>query len=274
MSSHSPMSTSSVAAASPAQAVVAGSSQALVTVEPDRPGGGAMFDRIADRYDMLNRVLSMGLDKLWRRKLLAALGPLRSGDEVLDVASGTADVALAIAKRQPGLRVVGLDPSAGMLAVGRRKAAAAGLADVVELVVGDAQAMPFADGRFAGATIAFGIRNVPDRLAGLREMARCVRPGGVVAVLELGEPRQGLLAPLARLHVHHLVPRIGAWLSGAQEYRYLQASIAAFPEPDAFAALMREAGLQQVRWQAMLPAVAHLYVGRVPASVGEAGQAD
>lgn len=254
------------------EAAIAGRSQALVTVEPDRPGGGAMFDRIAERYDLLNRLLSMGLDKLWRRKLLAALGPLSGSDEVLDVASGTADVALAIARRTPGLRVVGLDPSAGMLAVGRRKAEAAGLAEVVELVVGDAQAMPFADDRFAGATIAFGIRNVPDRLAGLREMTRCVRPGGVVAVLELGEPRDGLLAPLARIHVHHVVPRLGAWLSGAQEYRYLQSSIAAFPPPEAFAALMEQAGLEQVRWQAMLPAVAHLYVGRVPRSVGEAGQ--
>ena len=140
----------------PNEAAIAGPSQALVTVEPDRPGGGAMFDRIAERYDLLNRLLSMGLDKLWRRKLLAALGPLTSQDEVLDVASGTADVAMAIAKRQAGLRVVGLDPSAGMLAVGRRKAAAAGLGDVVELVVGYAQAMPFATDRFAGATYHTG----------------------------------------------------------------------------------------------------------------------
>lgn len=228
-----------------------------------RLGGGEMFDQIAGRYDLLNRLLSMGLDRSWRRRLLEALGPLTADDEVLDVATGTADVAIALARRVPGGRVVGLDPSAGMLGVGRRKVGAAQLADRVELVEGDAQQMPFADDRFAGATIAFGIRNVPDRRRGLAEMARVVRPGGVVAVLELGEPRRGLLAPLARLHVHHIVPRLGALISGAREYRYLQESIAAFPPPEAFCATMREAGLSEVSFAPMFPEVAHLYVGRV-----------
>lgn len=225
-------------------------------------GSGQMFDQIAARYDLLNRVLSMGLDLRWRRRLLDALGSL-GDDEVLDVATGTGDVAIALSRRGPGVRVVGLDPSAGMLEVGRRKVDAAGLRERIELVQGDAQAMPFADDRFAGATIAFGIRNVPDRRRGLAGMARTVRPGGVVAVLELGEPRRGWLAPFARFHVHHVVPRLGAWISGAREYRYLQESIAAFPAPEAFCEVMREAGLEDVRFEPMFPEVAHLYVGRV-----------
>jgi demethylmenaquinone methyltransferase / 2-methoxy-6-polyprenyl-1,4-benzoquinol methylase len=231
--------------------------------DAERLGGGAMFDAIAGRYDLLNLVLSMGLDRLWRRRLLASLGPLNDGDRLLDVASGTADVAIALGRRAANVQVVGIDPSAGMLAVGRSKIDKAGLADRVTLQVGDAQALPFADGHFAAATIAFGIRNVPDRALGLREMARVVRPGGVIAVLELGEPRAGWLAPLSRFHVHHIVPRIGALVSGQRAYRYLQSSIAAFPSPEAFVAQMTAAGLLEVHVRPMFPEVAHLYVGRV-----------
>jgi len=234
-------------------------------------GSGAMFDRIARRYDLLNRLLSFGLDKLWRRRLLANLAPAVAaappeGKSVLDVATGTADVALAVARLFPDTGVRGLDPSGGMLAVGRDKISAAGLASRIELVQGDARAMPFADDSFAATCISFGIRNVPDRGRGLREMARVTRPGGVVTILELSEPRRGWSAPLARFHVHVLVPMLGALLSGSGEYRYLQRSIAAFPSPDAFMALMREAGLQQVTCQPMTFGVAHLYRGVVGAS--------
>lgn len=229
-------------------------------------GSGAMFDRIAQRYDRLNRFMSLGLDRLWRRRLVRSLGPLQAGDRVLDVASGTADVAMDVAKAWPGTEVVGLDPSAGMLDVGRSKVAAAGLEPRISLVVGDGQALPFPDDHFAATCISFGIRNVPDRALGLREMARVTRPGGVVAVLELSEPRGGLLSPFARFHVHHIVPRLGAWLSGEREYRYLQESIAAFPPAPEFAALMEESGLVVQRVQAQTLATAHLYVTQTPAS--------
>ena len=225
-------------------------------------GSGAMFDRIATRYDHLNRVMSFGLDRLWRRRLVRGLGPLSAGDSVLDVASGTADVAMAVANHWAGTNVIGLDPSAEMLRVGRAKVAAANLSDRIELVIGDAQRLPFADGQFAASCISFGIRNVPDRALGLREMVRVTRPGGVVAVLELSEPREGLLAPLARFHVHHIVPRLGAWLSGQSEYRYLQQSIAAFPPAPRFAEMMRQAGLEDVQVRAQTLATAHLYIGR------------
>ncbi len=231
-------------------------------VRRDRLGGGAMFDRIARRYDWMNRVLSLGLDRSWRRRLLDALAPLAPGEQVLDVASGTADVALAIARRYREVEVVGLDPSDGMLEVGRRKAMKGKLDGRVRLVVGDAQDLPWANDSFAASCIAFGIRNVPDRLAGLAEMNRVTRPGGPVCVLELSIPRGGPLGPIARFHVRHIVPRLGGLLAGDREYRYLAKSIEAFPTPDRFAALMEEAGIRQVRIDRQSFGSAHLYVGR------------
>src|SRR5262249_24747787 len=160
--------------------------------------------------------------------------------------------------------VVGLDPSEAMLAVARRKVERHELSDRVELVAGDAQALPFEDASFDGVCIAFGIRNVPDRDRALREMARVTRPGGRVAILELSEPRKGILGPLARFHVHTVVPYVGALLSGAPEYRYLQRSIAALPPAEEFAEPMRAAGLHIDAPDALTFGVCHLYVGERP----------
>ncbi len=224
-------------------------------------GSGAMFDGIARRYDLLNRIISLGIDQRWRRKTVAALQlEGQSSPRVLDLATGTADLALRIAVTHPASRVVGLDPSVGMLDVGRGKVRAEGLEDRVELVVGDAQALPFEDDAFDGVTMAFGIRNVPDRAKALAEMARVVRPGGRVAILELSEPRAGILGPLARFHVHHVVPFLGGLISGSKEYRYLQTSIAAFPAPQAFAEVMRGAGLDVLEVTPLTFGVCCLYV--------------
>jgi len=220
-----------------------------------------MFDRIADRYDTLNRVISLGVDQGWRRRTLRAL-ELDAKAHVLDLATGTADLAIAIAQAHIDAQVIGLDPSVGMLDVGRQKVARAGLEPRVSLVEGDAMALPFEDDSFDGVSIAFGIRNVPDRPRALAEMARVTRSDGRVAILELGEPRGGVLGPLARFHVHHVVPTLGAWLSGAKEYRYLQRSIAAFPPADDFAEVMRDAGLEVLRVVPLTFGVAHLYVAR------------
>jgi demethylmenaquinone methyltransferase/2-methoxy-6-polyprenyl-1,4-benzoquinol methylase len=208
-------------------------------------GSGQMFDRIARRYDFVNRVISLGLDQRWRRRTVASL-QLGDRPRVLDLATGTGDLALAIAKARPEATVVGLDPSAEMLAVAKDKVTKRGLADRVELVLGDAQQLPFRDCEMDAATIAFGIRNVPDRAAALREMARVVRPGGRIAILELGEPRGKMLGRVARFHTHHVVPRIGALLSGKREYVYLQKSIAAFPPAEEFAQLMTRSGLHVI----------------------------
>jgi len=205
-------------------------------------GSGAMFDRIAARYDTVNRVLSLGLDRGWRRRAVRAL-ELGEHPRVVDIAAGTGDVAIEIARMHPHARVVAIDPSAKMLAVAAQKLTRRALTDQIELVEGDAQALPLRNCEVDAATIAFGIRNVPDRACALREMARVVRPGGRIAILELAEAKRGLFGRVARFHTRYIVPRLGALLSGAREYRYLQTSVAAFPPPDEFAQLMRECGL-------------------------------
>ena len=227
---------------------------------PNREGSGTMFDNIAARYDLVNRVISLGIDQSWRKKTVKAL-ELHAGGHVLDLATGTADLAILIAHTHPHVTIVGVDPSAKMLEVGEKKLTTEQLNERVTLQVGDAQALQFPDRSFDGVCIAFGIRNVPDRLQGLREMARVTKAGGRVAILELSEPRSGLLGPLARFHVHSVVPTIGALLSGAKEYHYLQRSIAAFPPAAEFEALMVEAGLRIVSSTALTFGVCHLYVG-------------
>ncbi|HEX4419213.1 MAG TPA: bifunctional demethylmenaquinone methyltransferase/2-methoxy-6-polyprenyl-1,4-benzoquinol methylase UbiE [Kofleriaceae bacterium] len=222
-------------------------------------GSGEMFDRIAARYDTVNRVLSFGLDRRWRRRTVRAL-ELGATPRVLDLATGTGDLAIDIARIHPDASVIGLDPSREMLAIAEQKIARGKLAGRVTVVQGDAQALPYGDGEMDATTIAFGIRNVPDRPKALREMARVVRPGGRIAILELGEPRRGLLAKAARFHTRHVVPRLGALLSGAREYRYLQRSIAAFPPADEFARIMEAAGLRMLDAIPLTFGVCTLYV--------------
>ena len=227
-------------------------------------GSGEMFDAIAERYDSVNRVLSMGMDLRWRRLTVDALAEIEPRC-VLDLATGTADLALAVADRIDA-DVVGIDPSVGMLEVGRRKVDGAR----VDLRVGDAQALELEDASFDACCMAFGIRNVPDRMRALCEMRRVLRPGGRVAILELNEPREGLLSGLARFWIRSCVPRIGAWLSGDREYRYLQQSIAAFPPPDEFAAMLETAGFESVRVRRLTFGVCCLYVADVPDAAGGA----
>jgi len=213
--------------------------------EIERLGSGQMFNKIARRYDFMNRVLSLGLDKGWRKRTVKALN-LGERPRVLDVATGTGDLAIDIARSRPHAQVIGLDPSENMLSIAGEKIAKKKLSERVTLVVGDAQQLPYKDCEMDAATIAFGIRNVPDRLAGLKELARVVRPGGRIAVLELGMPRGGLLSRAAAFHTRHVVPRLGALLSGAREYKYLQSSIAAFPPNEEFVEMMKQAGLHVI----------------------------
>jgi demethylmenaquinone methyltransferase/2-methoxy-6-polyprenyl-1,4-benzoquinol methylase len=218
-------------------------------------GSGAMFDAIAGRYDLLNRLMSFGGDRRWRQKMVSELG-LCPGDRVLDVATGTADVALEILHQEPDASVVGIDPSLAMLGVGRTKVSARGLDRAIALLEGDAESIPFPDRSFASATIAFGIRNVPDRPRALREMARVTRSGGRVCILELGEPRSWM----ARVHVHWAVPRLGALLSGSREYAYLQESMARFPGPADFSTQMEGSGLRVVSVTPFALGACHLFV--------------
>ena len=226
---------------------------------PPTSGSGQMFDQIAHRYDLLNRIMSFGIDRGWRRKTIRAMN-LRPGNRVLDLATGTADLGLEVARRHPQVSVLGVDPSANMIAVGNDKARRRGVDDRVELVLGDAQKLELEDDSVDAICMGFGIRNVPDRAMALREMARVTRPGGRVAILELSEPRRGIMGPLARFHIHWLVPRVGAFLSGAREYRYLAQSIAAFPQPEEFGAMMEDAGLRVLDIKPLTFGVCCLYV--------------
>jgi demethylmenaquinone methyltransferase/2-methoxy-6-polyprenyl-1,4-benzoquinol methylase len=234
-------------------------SENSLNAEP-RGGSGEMFDRIAARYDLLNRLISLGIDQRWRRRTVHSL-QLSPGARVLDLATGTADLALLIARMQPDARITGLDPSLRMLEIGRNKITQAALSDRIELCAGRAESLPYPDQSFEAVTIAFGIRNVPDRLAALREMARVLVPGGRVGILELSEPPKGPLGAMARLHVHHIVPWLGGVISGVREYRYLQQSIAAFPPAPQFCELMSQAGFQSVTATPQTFGVCHLYVG-------------
>ncbi len=234
-----------------------------------RQGSGEMFDQIAERYDLLNRIMSLGIDRSWRDRTVERLrevlgeGPARA----LDVATGTGDLAFLLARAYPNAQVVGFDPSAGMLGVAKQKLAKAeatqpDLSARVQFQQGDAQALPFAAASFDEATIAFGIRNVPDRPLGIREMARVLRPGGLLAVLELSEPKGGVMGSLAKIHVHHVIPFVGSLLSGKKEYRYLQRSIQAFPPAEVFAGVIAEQGLEVCDVIALTFGTAHLYVAR------------
>ncbi|MDH3656126.1 MAG: bifunctional demethylmenaquinone methyltransferase/2-methoxy-6-polyprenyl-1,4-benzoquinol methylase UbiE [Myxococcales bacterium] len=239
--------------------------------EAVHPGSGAMFDKIAGRYDLLNRLMSMGIDQSWRRKTVAALD-LPADARVLDLATGTGDLALMIARLHPDAEVIGSDTSSRMLEVGVEKVARCGVSDRVQLELGDAQALPYESDSFDGCCIAFGIRNVPDRIAALAEMARVTKPGGRVAVLELGEPSVGWLSPIARFHVRKIIPRLGGMLSGSREYKYLQESIAAFPSADAFAEQMRAARLDVLDVKPLTFGACNLFIAepRVAAAIGAA----
>ena len=222
-----------------------------------RPGSGEMFDRIARRYDLLNRILSFGIDRGWRRQAARALGDAK---RVLDLATGTGDLAIEIAAQLPHAMIVGSDPSDAMLEVGTEKLLARSLNARVTFMRGDAQSIGHADKSFDGVTIAFGIRNVPDRKLALTEMARVTQDGGRVVILELTDPKNGIMAPLARWHVHWLVPRLGALLSGAPEYRYLERSIARFPAAEDFAITMGECGLRVLEVRPLTFGAAHLFI--------------
>lgn len=224
-----------------------------------RDGSGAMFDQIAGRYDLLNRIISLGLDQRWRHKTVDAL-QIQPNERALDLATGTADLAILLSRMHPTLQVTGLDPSRNMLAVGAQKITAAALDGRVTLTEGDAQALPFPDNHFDRVCMAFGIRNVPDRPRALAEMARVTRPDGRIAILELAEPPAGVMGSLARFHVHSVVPWVGSVLSGSREYRYLQRSIAAFPPAAEFAQTMQESGLTVLSTDALTFGVATLYV--------------
>jgi demethylmenaquinone methyltransferase / 2-methoxy-6-polyprenyl-1,4-benzoquinol methylase len=219
------------------------------TLSPE--GVRSMFDRIAPVYDLMNRLMTLGLDQRWRR--LTARSVVAPGDRVLDACCGTGDLAVA-ARREGAAEVVGLDFAERMLERARRKDAA------VEWVQGDLLELPFEDVSFDAATVGFGIRNVADLERGLAELARVLRPGGRVGILEITRPR-GPLRLFYRLWFDVLVPLAGKILPGGKAYTYLPASVRRFPDPEQLAELMGRHGFEQVAFRRLAGGIVALHTG-------------
>lgn len=220
-----------------------------------------MFDNIAPRYDLLNHTLSLSIDRLWRRHAVNAVrgyAPRR----ILDVATGTGDLAIELARRIPGSEVLAVDLSEGMLEVARRKVAARGLDGRISLREEDAEHLTLPDASVDAATVAFGVRNFGDVSAGLRELARTIKPGGAVVILEFSRPRNRVFRRLYELYTGKLLPRIGGAVSrDKRAYEYLPASVGEFPAPERFLALMEQAGFNHCRARSQSFGIAQIYIG-------------
>jgi demethylmenaquinone methyltransferase/2-methoxy-6-polyprenyl-1,4-benzoquinol methylase len=230
---------------------------------PDRIAG--MFDAIAPRYDLLNHLLSAGIDKRWRTKMIASL-KLTGRETLVDVCTGTADVALEARRGVTGsshgsaARVLGVDFAGAMLALGLRKVRDAGEEQRIALVRGDAMRIPVPDGVADAATVAFGVRNVQKTDVAVQELARVLRPGGRLAILEFSIPRIPGLAALYRWYFSRVLPLIGRAISGhSGAYSYLPASVGAFPPPAEFVTLLRHSGFVDVRAVPLTFGIVYLY---------------
>lgn len=221
-----------------------------------------MFDNIAPAYDFMNSAMTMGIHRLWRRKALSMLSRV-THDDILDVATGTGDLAIAMARKLDPLAVTGVDLSAGMVEIGRRKVHDLSLSDTVSLGIGDCLMLPFTDCSFDVVTCAYGVRNFADLLGGYREMYRVLRPGGIALIIELSTPRGALTSPLYRLYTRHIIPTMGRLFSGdSRAYRYLPESIEAVPQGEDMTALMRQAGFTEARAESLTFGVCTIYTAR------------
>lgn len=220
-----------------------------------------MFSAIAPRYDLLNHLLSAGRDRVWRREAVAATA-LPPRGILLDVCTGTADMALEAARQFPDARIVGVDFSRPMIALGTAKVERARLSDRISLQVAPAEALPFPDDSFDAATVAFGLRNVPDRLRGLREMRRVLRPGGHAVILEFTTPPNPLFRGVYLWYFHCMLPRIGRLVSGhPSAYSYLPATVSDFPSTQGLAEWMQEAGFSEVSYRLLTGGIVAIHVG-------------
>ena len=239
-----------------------------VSVKIERDDVREMFSKIAPTYDLLNQLLSFGIDRFWRKMAIRSLLDRFSFGQparLLDLATGTGDVVLAVRRRLLGstdLRIVGVDLAFPMLVLGRRKADRRGLG--VDFLQADALSLPFCEGTFDGTVIAFGIRNLEDRLAGLREVVRVLRPGGRLVVLEFGSPG-GLFGWIYHFYFRWILSVAGRLVSGhSTAYNYLPSTVSSFLSPAVMRGMFQEAGFANVRNRPLTGGIVQLYVGELP----------
>ncbi len=221
----------------------------------------SMFDAIAKKYDFLNRFLSLGIDQIWRKKAIANFkgAPIH---HLLDVATGTADMALMSYQQIKPHRITGMDISEGMMQYGRIKIAQKGLNDIIQLKLGDSIAIPFDDHTFDGAMVAFGVRNFADLEKGLAEMNRVLAPGSKIVILEFSQPSQFWFKPIYHIYMKWITPNIGKLFSGNKAaYAYLNESVIAFPEGKAFLSILEKAGFKNIYQQKLSLGICSIYCG-------------
>lgn len=239
------------------------------SMKPESLGGSRieqMFSGIAPWYDFMNRLLSFRRDVIWRQEFVKGMGLVPQAT-VLDLAAGTLDVSLEIIRQKPSSQVMAADFSQAMLFRGKQKLKVAKVESTIFPVAADAYALPFSEARFDAVTIAFGIRNLPDRVAALREMYRLLRPGGIAAILEFIPPERGWLQGMYKIYLNGVLPVIGRIFSQhAFAYSYLAKSIQAFPRAQVFSQQMQEAGFKQVRYRVLTFGVVGIFYGKKPAA--------
>jgi demethylmenaquinone methyltransferase/2-methoxy-6-polyprenyl-1,4-benzoquinol methylase len=222
---------------------------------------GLMFDNIAFRYDFLNHFLSFGVDRIWRRKAIRAIPRTCSQPEIIDVATGTGDLAIEALKLDP-VNVTGIDISEGMLRIAGEKVNRKDLSEKIRLIRGGAENIPFSENRFDIAMVAFGVRNFSDVLKGLEEMLRVLRKGGSVMILEFSKPAWFPFKQIYTLYFLHVLPFAGRLLSGNRHaYRYLPESVLQFPDGEEFLDLMRKAGFKDLRIKRFTGGITTVYTG-------------
>lgn len=237
------------------------------TVKPYKAEGSkkqqvsSMFDRIAPYYDFLNRLLSLGIDTIWRKKAIGLLKE-EQPQKILDVATGTADVAIEAANQLNPAAIVGVDISVEMLEVGRKKIRRKGLQEIIRLEEGDSENLPFPDNTFDALTVAFGVRNFEDLEQGLREMQRVLKPGGKVVILEFSKPTIFPFRQLYHFYFKNILPFVGKFTSkDPKAYRYLYESVQAFPDGDQFLNILSQTGYKSNRCIPLTLGVCSIYLG-------------
>lgn len=229
--------------------------------EPKKKQVAGMFDRIAGQYDFLNHFLSAGIDKKWRRKAINSLRALQP-EHILDVATGTGDLALAALELKPK-HITGVDISEGMLEIGRKKIVEKNLEHIIDLQYGDSENLPFESNSFDAITCAYGVRNFENLQKGLHEMNRVLRPGGWIAVLEFSHPKKFPIKQFYNFYFRYLLPHLGRVVSkDATAYTYLPESVAAFPEGAEFCSILKQCGFKDIQAQPLTFGITSLYTAK------------